>query len=84
MFYSNAGLPTLCCNNRIISRNVTLINIFHRSLDTLLYANPLSFLSGYWFSRRWVNARAAEWFTLAVKAVFQATLTVTQTVHKPL
>ena len=84
MFYSDAGLPTLCCDNRIISCNVTLINTFHNSLDMLLHTNPLSFLSGYWFSRHWVNARATEWFTLAVKAAFQATLTVTQTVHKPL
>ena len=84
MFYSDTGLPTLCRNNRIISRNITLINTFHNSLDTLLHANPLSFLSGYWFSRHWVNARATEWFMPAVEAAFQATLTVTQTVHKPL
>ena len=84
MFYSDAGLPTLCRDNRIISRNVTLINTLHHSLNTLLYTNPLSLLSGYWFSRRWVNARAAEWFTLAVEAAFQATLSATQTIHKPL
>ena len=84
MFYSDAGLPTLCRDNRIISCNITLINTFHNSLDTLLHTNPLSFLTGYWFSRRWVNARAAEWFMLAVKAAFQATLTVMQTIHKPL
>ena len=84
MFYSDAGLPTLCHDNRIILRNVTLINTFHHSLNTLLYTNPLSFLSGYWFSRHWVNARATEWFMPAVEAAFQATLAVTQTVHKPL
>jgi hypothetical protein len=64
--------------------NVTLINTFHHSLDMILHTNPLSSLSGYWFLRCWVNARAAEWFTPAVEAVFQATLAVTQTIHKPL
>ena len=84
MFYSDTGLPTLCHDNRIILRNVTLINTFHHSLDTLLHTNPLSFLSGYWFLRCWVNTRATEWFTPAVEAVFQATLAATQTIHKPL
>ena len=56
IFYSNAGLPTLG-NNRIISHNVTLrnvilINAFHHSLDTLLKTDPLSFLTGHWYSRR--------------------------------
>ena len=84
MFYSDAGLPTLCHNNRIISRNVTLINTFHHSLVTLLSTNPLLFLTGHWYLRCWVNARANEWYTPAVEATFQATLTATQTVHKPL
>ena len=84
MFYSDAGLPTLNSDNRIISHNVTLINTLHSTLDTLLYANPLSFLTGYWFSRRWVNARAAEWFTPTVEAAFQATLTAPQTIPKSL
>ena len=84
MFYSDAGLPTLSSDNRIISRNITLINIFHCSITMILSNNPLSFLTGHWFSKRWVNAQAEEWFKLAVKAMFQATLTVTQTVHKPL
>ena len=86
MFYSDAGLPTLG-DNRIISHNVTLrnvplINTFHHSFDTLLYANPSSFITGHWYSRRWVNARADEWFTPAVEAAFQATLTATQNIHK--
>jgi hypothetical protein len=73
--------------NRIISHNVTLrnvplINAFHHSFDTLLYANPSSFITGHWYSRRWVNARADEWFTPAVEVAFQATLTVTQNIHK--
>ena len=84
MFYSDAGLPTLCHDNRIISRNVTLIHTFHNSLDTLLHTNPLSFLTGYWFSRCWVNAQATEWFSPTVEAAFQVTLTVTQTAHTPL
>ena len=84
MFYSDAGLPTLNSDNRIISRNVTLINTLHQTFHTLLYANPLSFLTGYWFSRRWVNARATEWFVPTVEAAFQATLTVPQTIPKPL
>ena len=88
MFYSDAGLPTLG-NNRIILRNITLrnvhlINTFHHSFDTLLDANPLSFFTGHWYSRQWANARANEWFKPAVEAVFQATLTATQVVHKPL
>ena len=89
MFYSDAGLPTLS-DNRIISRNVTrhnihlLINSFHHALNTLLDTNPLSFFTGHWYSRRWVNARADEWFQPAVKTAFQTTLTATQTVHKPL
>jgi hypothetical protein len=82
MFYSDAGLPTLG-DNRIISQNVTLrnvhlINAFHNSMDSLLHANPLSFITGHWYSRRWVNARANEWYTPAVEAAFQATLTATQ------
>ena len=64
--------------------NVTLINTLHHTLDTLLHTNPLLFLSGYWFSRHWVNARADEWFSPTVEAAFQATLTATQTVHTPL
>ena len=82
MFYSDAGLPTLSSDNRIISRNVTLINTLHHSLDTLLATNPLSFLTGHWYLRHWVNARADEWYTPAVEAMFQATLTATQVVHK--
>ena len=84
MFYSDAGLPTLSSDNRIISRNVTLINIFHCSITTILSNNPLSFLTGHWFSKHWVNAQANKWFNPAVEATFQVTLTVTQTVHKPL
>jgi hypothetical protein len=88
LFYSDAGLPTLG-NNRIISHSVTLCNIplinaFHHSLDTLLHTNPLSFITGHWYSRRWVNARADEGYTPAVEAMFQATLTATQVVHKSL
>jgi hypothetical protein len=60
IFYSDAGLPTLG-DNRIISKNVMLynvllINTFHHSLDTLLDTNPLSFVIGHWYLRRWVNA----------------------------
>ena len=82
IFYSDAGLPTLSSDNRIISCNVTLINTFHHSLDTILSNNPLSFLSGHWFSRHWVDARTEEWFTPAVKAAFQATLTAIQVIQK--
>jgi hypothetical protein len=82
-FYSDAGLPTLNCNNRII-RNITHINTFLNSLDSTLSNNPLCFLTGHWFSRCWVNARTAEWFTLAVEAAFQVTLTATQVTPKPL
>jgi hypothetical protein len=82
IFYSDAGLPTLSSDNRIISCNVTLINTFHHSLDTILSNNPLSFLSGHWFSRHWVDTRTEEWFTPAVKAAFQATLTATQVIQK--
>ena len=86
MFYSNAGLPTLG-DNRIILHNVTLrniplINAFHHSLDTLLHTNPLSFLTGHWYLRRWVNARADEWYVPAIEAAFQATLTATQNSYK--
>ena len=84
IFYSDAGLPTLNCDNRIILRNVTLINTLHHTLDTLLYTNPLSSILGHWFSRRWANARATEWFSPTVEAAFQATLSTTQTIHKPL
>ena len=84
ILYSDAGLPTLNCDNRIISRNVTLINTLHHTFDTLLYTNPLSSILGHWFSRRWVNARATEWFSPTVEAAFQATLSTTQTIHKPL
>ena len=84
MFYSDAELPTLSSDNRITLCNVTLINTFHHSLDTLLSTNPLFFLTGHWYSRRWVNARANEWYMPAVEAVFQATLTATQVIHKPL
>ena len=88
MFYSDAGLPTLG-DNRIISHNVTfhnvhLINTFHHSLDTLLHTNPLSFVTGHWYLRCWVNTQANEWYTQAVEAAFQATLTATQHVHKSL
>ena len=82
IFYSNAGLPTLYRDNRIISRNVTLINTLHHSLQTLLYTNPLSLILGHWFSRRWVNARAAEWFSPTVEAAFQATLSATQMLRR--
>ena len=85
IFYSDAGLPTLD-DNRIISHNITLrnvlINTFHHSLDTLLDTNPLSYITGHWYSRRWVNARADEWYMPTVEAAFQATLSVTQTIHK--
>jgi hypothetical protein len=86
MFYSDAGLPTLS-DNRIILHNITLcnvhlINAFHNSLDTLLHTNPLYFVTGHWFSRRWVNARADEWYMPAVKAAFQATLTAAQCTNK--
>ena len=46
--------------------------------------NPLCFLTGHWFSKHWANAWTEEWLTLAVEAMFQATLTATQTIHKPL
>ena len=86
IFYSDAGLPTLG-DNRIISHNITLcnvhlINAFHHSLETLLHTNPLSFVTGHWYSRQWVNAQANEWYTPAVEAAFQATLTATQHVLK--
>ena len=84
LFYSNAGLPTLSSDNRIILRNITLINTFHHSLDTILSNNPLSFLSGHWFSKCWANTQAEEWFIPAVEVTFQATLTATQTIPKPL
>ena len=87
IFYSDAGLPTLN-DNRIISRSImthnVLINTFHHSIDTLLNTNPHSFLTGHWFSRRWVNARADEWYVPTVEAAFQATLTVPQTIQIPL
>jgi hypothetical protein len=83
MFYSDTGLPTLNRDNRIIC-NVTHINTFLNSLDTTLSNNPLCFLTGHWFSRPWVNARTMEWFTPAVKATYQVTLTATQTIPKPL
>ena len=63
--------------------NVPLINAFHHSIDTLLNTNPLSFLTGHWYSKHWVNAQANEWFTPAVEATFQATLTATQTTQIP-
>ena len=84
IFYSDAGLSTLSSDNRIITRNVTHTYTFRNSLDTTLSNNPLCFLTGHWFSRRWANARTEEWFSLAVKATFQATLTATQITHKPL
>ena len=87
MFYSDAGLPTLG-DNRIISSRVMLCNVllntFHHSISSLLDTNPLSFLTGHWFSRRWVNARADEWYAPTVEAAFQATLTAMQTVQTPL
>ena len=88
LFYSDAGLPTLS-DDRIILRNIMLRNIplihtFHRSIDTLLNTNPLSFLTGHWYLRHWVNAQAREWYVPTVEAAFQATLTVPQTVETPL
>jgi hypothetical protein len=87
LFYSDAGLPTLS-DNRIISRSVltrnVLINTFHHSISSLLDTNPLSFLTGHWFSRRWVNARADEWYAPTIEAAFQATLSVEQTPQTPL
>ena len=50
MFYSDAGLPTLSSDNRIISHNVTLTNTFHHALELLLSNNPSSFFTGHWFS----------------------------------
>ena len=88
MFYSDTGLPTLG-DNRIISKrvltcNVLLLNTFHHAISSLLDTNPLSFLTGHWFSRRWVNARADEWYAPTKELAFQATLTATQTVQTPL
>ena len=87
IFYSDAGLPTLS-DNRIISRSAltrnVLINTFHHAIDSLLNTNQLSFLTGHWYSRRWVNARADEWYVPTVEAAFQATLTVPQTTPIPL
>ena len=83
MSYSDAGLPTLTSNNRII-RNVTLINTFHNSIDDTLTNNPLSFLTGHWFSKRGVDAWTKEWFNSTVETAFQVTLTAPQTVPKPL
>ena len=83
MFYSNTGLPTLTSDNRIIC-NVTLINTFYNSVDDTLTNNPLSFLTGHWFSKHWVDTWTEEWFKLAVKTAFQVTLTSPQTIPKPL
>jgi hypothetical protein len=88
MFYSDAGLPTLGDNRiiskRVLTRNVLLLNTFHHAISSLLDTNPLSFLTGHWFSRRWVNARANEWYAPTKELAFQATLTATQTVQTPL
>ena len=78
-FYSDAGLPTLGDTKNL--RNVQLINTFHNSLDTLLHSNPLSSITGHWYSCWWVNARAQEWYEPAIETAFQATLTATQTIH---
>ena len=61
--------------------NVPLIHAFHHSIDTLLNTNILSYITGHWYSRRWVNAQAREWYVPTVEAMFQATLTVLQTVQ---
>ena len=83
MFYSDVGLPTLTSDTRIIC-NVTLINSFHNSVDDTLTNNPLSYITGYWFSMRWVNTRTTEWLQPGVETAFQATLTHPQTVLLPL
>ena len=85
IFYSDAGLPTLS-DNRIISRNVMLHNVplihtFHHSIDTLLNTTILSYITGHWYLRCWVNARAREWYVPTVEAAFQATLTAPQTIQ---
>jgi hypothetical protein len=82
MFYFNAGLPTLTSDTRII-RNVTLINTFHNSIDDTLTNNPLSYITGHWFLKHWVNARTKEWFQPGVETTFQATLTHSQTIPIP-
>ena len=74
IFYSDAGLPTLTSDTRII-HNVTLINSFHNSVDDTLTNNPLLHITGRWFSKRWANARTAEWLQPGVELAFQATLT---------
>ena len=88
IFYSDAGLPTLGDTKKFskyaMTHNVQLINTFHYTIDHLLHTNPLSFLTGHWYSRRWVNARANEWYVPTVEVVFQATLTKTQTIQTPL
>ena len=83
MFYFDTGLPTLNCNNKIICK-FTHTNTFLNSLDDTMSNNPFCFLTGHWFLKHWADAQTVEWLTPAVKATFQATLTVTQTIHKPL
>ena len=83
MFYSDAGLPTLTSDTRII-RNISLINSFCNSVDDTLTNNPLSYITGHWFSKRWVNARTEEWLQPGVETAFEATLTHPQTVPLPL
>ena len=83
MFYSDAGLPTLNHDNRIIC-NITLINTFFNSVDDTLSNNPSLSITGHWFSKCWVNVQTREWFQPAVEAAFQATLTAPLTIPKTL
>ena len=82
-FYSDAGLPTLT-SDPPKNRNVTLINSFHNSVLDTLTNNPLLHITGRWFSKRWADARTAEWLQPGVELAFQATLTRPQHTITPL
>ena len=83
MFYSDAGLPTLTSDTTKI-RNVTIINSFRNSILDTLTNEPLLHITGRWFSKRWANARTAEWLQPGAELAFQATLTRPQLTITPL
>ena len=85
MFFTDAGLPTL--GDPLLTKSVRsrapLLKAFHNALSDILDTNPLLFITGHWFSRRWVNTRTREWLAPTVEAAFRASLSAPQNVLKP-
>ena len=80
LFFTDAGLPTLGDNllTKSVRKRAPLQKAFYNALSDVLVTNPLLFITGHWFSRRWVNARTREWLAPTVEDAFRTSLSAPQ------